>query len=62
MTKKPLSLDLRERVVAAVANGMSRRQAAEPFGVSALNLLSRFLQTTFSEQCFPAPPVALFQN
>lgn len=31
---KPLSLDLRERIVAAVANGMSRRQAAERFGVS----------------------------
>ncbi len=26
---KPLSLDLRERVVAAVSGGMSRRQAAE---------------------------------
>ena len=31
---KPLSLDLRERIVAAVASGMSRRQAAERFGVS----------------------------
>ena len=31
---KPLSLDLRERVVAAVADGLSRRQAAERFGVS----------------------------
>ena len=30
---KPLSLDLRERVVAAVDDGMSRRQAAERFGV-----------------------------
>lgn len=29
-----LSLDLRERVVAAVDSGMSRRQAAERFGVS----------------------------
>jgi len=29
-----LSLDLRERVVAAVLNGLSRRQAAERFGVS----------------------------
>lgn len=35
MSKKPLSLDLRERVVAAVSGGMSRRQAAERFGVSA---------------------------
>ncbi len=32
---KALSLDLRERVVAAVSGGMSRRQAAERFGVSA---------------------------
>ena len=32
---KPLSLDLRERVVAAVAEGLSRRKAAERFGVSA---------------------------
>jgi transposase len=31
---KPLSLDLRERIVAAVASGMSRRQAAKRFGVS----------------------------
>lgn len=30
-----LSLDLRKRVVAAVAGGMSRREAAERFGVSA---------------------------
>ena len=30
---KPLSLDLRERVVVAVNDGMSRRQAAERFGV-----------------------------
>jgi transposase len=32
---KPLSLDLRTRVVAAVDSGLSRRQAAERFGVSA---------------------------
>ena len=32
---KALSVDLRERVVAAVAAGMSRRQAAERFGVGA---------------------------
>jgi transposase len=35
MSKKTLSLDLRERVVAAVLDGMSRRQAAARFGVSA---------------------------
>src|SRR5215470_9966695 len=32
---KALSIDLRDRLIAAVANGMSRRQAAERFGVSA---------------------------
>jgi transposase len=31
---KPLSVDLRKRVVAAVDGGMSRRKAAERFGVS----------------------------
>ena len=31
---KPLSVDLRDRVVAAVTGGMSRRQAAARFGVS----------------------------
>ncbi|EHP92821.1 helix-turn-helix domain-containing protein, partial [Methylorubrum extorquens] len=30
----PLSSDLRERVVKAVSEGASRRQAAERFGVS----------------------------
>ena len=32
---KPLSLDLRERLVSAVEGGMSRRSAAERFGVAA---------------------------
>ena len=36
---KTLSLDLRERVLAAVSNGMSRRQAAERFGVSAASAI-----------------------
>lgn len=36
---KTLSLDLRERVVAAVSNGMSRRGAAERFGVSAASAI-----------------------
>jgi putative transposase len=31
---KPYSMDLRERVVAAVEGGLSRRQAAARFGVS----------------------------
>ncbi len=32
---KPLSMDLRERVVGAISEGMSRRAAATRFGVSA---------------------------
>ena len=32
---RPLSNDLRQRVVAAVADGMSRRAAAERFGIGA---------------------------
>ena len=32
---KPLSVDLRSRLVSAVAGGLSRRAAAERFGVSA---------------------------
>ena len=31
---RPYSMDLRERVVAAIAGGLSRRQAAARFGVS----------------------------
>ena len=34
----PLSLDLRVRVLAAVASGLSRRQAGERFGVSAASV------------------------
>ncbi len=34
MMGKPLLVDLRERVVAAVDGGLSRRKAAERFGVS----------------------------
>ena len=36
---KPLSLDLRSRLVAAVAGGMSRRSAADRFGVSAASAI-----------------------
>ena len=36
---KALSMDLRERVIAAVDEGMSRRQAAERFGVSAASAI-----------------------
>lgn len=35
---KPLSMDLRERVLAYTAGGMSGRQAAERFGVSAASV------------------------
>ncbi len=46
---KPYSIDLRERVVGAVeADGLSRRQAAERFGVAistAVNWVRRFRQT-----------------
>ena len=36
---KALSLDLRQRVVNAIATGMSHRQAAERFGVSAASAI-----------------------
>ena len=36
---KPMSVDLRRRVVAAVDGGMSRREAAERFGVSILSAI-----------------------
>lgn len=39
-----LSVDLRERVVEAVAGGMSRRAAAERFGVSASSAIRWFRQ------------------
>ena len=36
---KPISFDLRERVVAAVSGGASRQRAAERFGVSAASAI-----------------------
>jgi transposase len=36
---RALSLDLRDRVVAAIAGGLSRRQAAAQFGVSAASAI-----------------------
>ena len=36
---KPLSFDLRSRVLAAIDAGLSRRQAAERFGVSAASAI-----------------------
>lgn len=58
MSKKTLSLDLRERVVAAVAGGVSRRQAAERFGASAASAIrwcSREKETiaAWAELCDP---------
>ncbi len=35
---KPLSMDLRERVLATIAGGVSGRQAADRFGVSAASV------------------------
>jgi transposase len=35
---KPLSMDLRERVLACIGEGVSGRQAAERFGVSAASV------------------------
>ena len=40
---KPLSIDLRSRLVAAVDGGLSRRAAAERFGVSATSAV-RWMQ------------------
>lgn len=45
---RPLSLDLRERIVGAVEGGLSRRAAAERFDVSescAIKLLQRWQRT-----------------
>jgi transposase len=45
---RPYSVDLRERVVAAVEKGMSRRQAAARFGVgisTVIGWVSRFRET-----------------
>ena len=45
---KPYSMDLRERVVAAVAGGMSRNRAAKQFGIgisTAINWVKRLDET-----------------
>jgi transposase len=45
---KPYSMDLRERVVAAVAGGMSRNRAAKQFGIgisTAINWVKRLGET-----------------
>jgi transposase len=42
MLKKPPSLELPERLVAAALNGMSQRQAADRFSVSAVSAIRLF--------------------
>jgi len=52
---KPLSIDLRSRLIAAVAGGLSRRSAAERFGVSAATAVRwvHAVNTTGSVQAKP---------
>jgi transposase len=52
---KPLSMDLRVRVVGAIAAGMSRRAAAERFGVAASAAIKLYAlwQTTGSVEPRP---------
>lgn len=52
---KPLSTDLRSRLVAAVAGGLSRRAAAERFGVSAASAV-RWVQTVTTTGSVDAKP------
>ena len=50
-----LSVDLRERVAAAVDGGMSRRQAAERFGVSAASAVRWMQQKQRTGTVRPGP-------
>ena len=52
---KPLSIDLRSRLVAAVAGGLSRRGAAERFGVSAASAV-RWMQAVVTTGSVEAKP------
>ncbi len=52
---KPLSIDLRSRLVAAVAGGLSRRAAAERFGVSAASAV-RWMQAVNMTGSIQAKP------
>jgi hypothetical protein len=54
---KPLSLDLRSRVLAAVDGGLSCCQAAERFGVSA----SSAIRWVALKESWPALPSAIEQ-
>jgi transposase len=60
---RPLSLDLRERIVEAVEGGSSRREAAEQFAVSvscAIKLLQRWERTgTAAPAAMGGKPFAL---
>ncbi len=50
---RALSADLRDRVVAAIASGLSRRQAADRFGVSAASAIR--WQQLVTQQGTPKP-------
>lgn len=52
---KALSVDLRERVVAAVGRGMSRRAAAERFGVSVSSAIRWCAQVRNTGSVAPGP-------
>ncbi len=52
---QPLSLDLRTRVVAAVSGGLSRRAAAERFGVSAATAVRWMHALTTTGSCCAKP-------
>ncbi len=52
---RPLSVDLRSRLVAAVSGGMSRRAAAERFGVSAAGAV-RWVQAVDTAGTVAAKP------
>ena len=54
---RALSVDLRDRVVAAIASGLSRRQAAVRFGVSAASAVRwQQLANQHGEQTPPGGP------
>jgi transposase len=52
---KPLSVDLRSRLVAAVAGGLSRRAAAERFGVSAASAIRWVAASNSTGTIVPKP-------
>ena len=52
---KSLSTDLRERLIAAVDGGMSRRSAAERFGVAASTAIKWFAQWRRTGDVEPRP-------